>query len=87
MTKKEAKAGVDGRGGDGRNRASVNFSPSQPPWLKSAALLGRLGMSAEGLADDFVFACFQKALLVSIAVWAYTKVVWPLMRVDKTKAT
>ncbi|KAL3922226.1 MAG: hypothetical protein SGPRY_004634 [Prymnesium sp.] len=59
----------------------------QPPWLKSAALLGRLGMSAEGLADDFVFACIQKALLVSIAVWAYTKVVWPLMRVDKTKAT
>jgi len=61
---------------DGKN---VLIVYQQPPYLSSANLLGHLGLSADGLAEDFIFVTVQKVTLISCAAILYTVVVWPLM--------
>jgi hypothetical protein len=70
---------------DGNNVLKVY---QQPPSLSSASLLGRAGLSAEGLAEDLIFVTIQKVLLIGFAALVYTKTVWPLMASanDKAKA-
>ena len=57
----------------------------QPPYMSSANLLDLVGLPAEGLKEDFVFATMQKVLLIGGAMITYMTFVWPLMRANAKK--
>jgi len=51
----------------------------QPPYLTSSKLLDMVGVSAPGLAEDFIFVTTQKLLLIAGSIVAYMRIVAPLV--------
>lgn len=70
----------------GADKGSSLIVYQQPAEFGSSYILGRLGMSAEGVAEDFIFVNAQKALLIGFAAIMYAIVVSPLQAQAKSLA-
>ena len=59
----------------------------QPTEFKTSFILGKLGISANGLPEDFIFTNTQKLLLPSFALLMYRIYVSPMLNSTSAKRT